>query len=236
MGLFKRVERNINARKYDKAIDESSGLKKICLMVRNQGIEFTLGLSKGSGGSNLSLVMMHVTSAQMTFAEVFYMTLYDSFEKAGGSTDEMFEDLAMELYGDYNKRRLIAARLYGITLAIFIHKSADISNTKVNTKEVIKCIESSDVKEDFKNALKNNFSRMMDYYNDPITGARTEGAMVSRDLGVLAYSLVDMKLGEGHYADPMYTMAIATAEMLTYRETNTSKYDVDSLEKAKLLE
>ena len=139
MGLFKRIERNINARKYDRAIEESSGLKKICLMVRNQGVEFTLGLSK-SNGANLAFEMMNVETAQMTFAEVFYMTLNGSFEKAGGSLNDMFNDLAEELYGDYNKRRLIASRLFGIALAIFMQKVANDSDTKVNKKEIMKSL------------------------------------------------------------------------------------------------
>lgn len=235
MGLFKRVERNINARKYDKAIEQSTGLKKICLMVRNQGVEFSLGLSKSSNGTNLAFEMMSVTSAQMTFAEVFYTALDESFEKVGGSPDDMFNDLAEEIYRDYNKRRLIASRIFGIALAIFMQKVANSSNSTVNKNEIIKLIKNSEIKESFKDELSNNFSSMMDFYEDPMTGAGTEGAMVSHDLGVLAYSLVDMKLEGNHYADPLYMMTAITAETLTYRETNVSSFNADTLKKAKLL-
>lgn len=234
MGLFKRVERNINARKYEKAIEESSGLKKICLMVRNQGVEFALGFSKSSS-TNLAFEMMNVTSAQMTFAEVFYTALNESFEKIDSFPDNMFNDLAEELYRDFNKRRLIASRLFGVALAVFIQKVADGSGSKVNRKEIIKLIEHSEIKESFKDEINDNFSSMMNSYEDPITGVRTEGAMASRDLGVLAYSLVDMKLEGNHYADPLYTMAAVTAEALTYRETNVSSFNADNLKKAKLL-
>lgn len=236
MGLLKRIERNINARKYDKAIEESSGLKKICLMVRNQGVEFALNLSKGSNDSNLSLEMMNVLSTQMSFAEFFYTTLNDLFEKAGGSPDEMFEDLANELYEDYDKRRLIASRLFGIALGIFMHKAASISDTEISKKGISKLIESSRIKEIFKGEINNSFSSMMNFYDDPVTGAGTEGTIASHDLGVVAYSIVDMKLGGKHFADLTYMMAAITAEALAYRETSVTNFEVEGLKKARLLE
>ena len=235
MGLFRRIERNNNARKYYKAIDESSGLKKVHLMVRNKGAELILGLPNNYNDASLSLIAMEIMSAQMLFADIFYTTLNDSFEKVGGSPDEMFSDLANELKLHYDKQTLITSRLFGVALAIFIRKAADISDSTVNKKEVTKYIESGKVKDEFKSELKNSFLCTMKYYDDPMTGARTDGAMASRDMGVLSYSLVDMKLGKGHYADPMYMMAATTAEALTYRETTISESDVDKLKKSHFL-
>ena len=59
--------------------------------------------------------------------------------------------------------------------------------------------------------------------------------MASQNLGVIAYSIVNKKLEGKHYADPLYMMAVTTAEALAYREASISDFNIDTLKKAGLL-
>ena len=157
MGLFKRIERNANARKYQKTIEQSSGLKKIHLMVRNHGVDFTFMFSHAQGGSKLVFMLVNVVTTENLFADIFFTTLNDSIVRAGGSTDEMFSNLANELYRDYNKQKMIASRLYGVAFAIILHKAADISRKAINKTGVDKFIDSSGLNEGFKDSIKESF-------------------------------------------------------------------------------
>ena len=157
-----------------------------------------------------------VSIAHLYLADGFYGSLKDFFEKMGDAN--AYDELAQVVATDYTKQQVIAARIFGIAFGITVVKAADVSNKKIKKTSVKKYLDSCKFDDAYKSEISNAASIYINFEQDELFGARSEAGFVSRDLGKLAYSLLDMKLSKGNFADPTHTTHMAAAIALAYRE------------------
>ena len=237
-GIGRGIEHASAQRQYDKAVQRSTGLEKIRLLVRRGAITFTLGLSKKEGedeSSNFSL-SMPVTMAHMNFADSFY-----------GQLDTMphgvdaYSELAEKLSADMKAERSIEARVFGVAFGIVLAKAADQSRMKIKKTAVKKYLESCSIDKECKKDVIKMALLYIDYENDGLLGPKSNipggnGSIGSADVSKIALSLVDAPApGEGHFADPFFHLAFDFARTYAYANADVRDSSIDDMKKEGLI-
>ena len=59
----------------------------------------------------------------------------------------------------------------------------------------------------------------IDFEQDKLFGAHSEAAFTSQELGIMAYALVDEKLGKRNFSGPTFSTHMNMAIAMAYKET-----------------
>lgn len=216
-GIVKNVKRASYNRTYIKEVEKSSGLKKINLLVRKDSIFFTTGLKKQDKTALRANLVLPTSSAFLAIADSYYSLLNDSSEAIGAGS--YFNKLAENLSTDYTKLKTISARIFGISFGITIAKAANLSGKKVKKTAVKKYLNTCDFDDKYKKDIIKMATMYINFEQDKSFGAYSERAFVSKDLGAMAYALIDEKLAKEDHADITIATNMNMATAIAYKET-----------------
>jgi hypothetical protein len=237
VGIIKAIgnsaERAAAYRKYDKAIENSNGLEKMRLILRRNAITFSLGLtSHGEDKGSSSGISIPILSTHMNICDIFYGQMQELYKNI--DSEDPFIDLADEIKSDYTKQRIMTARIFGVAFGVILAKAANTSNKKVKKNAVKKYIDTCKIDEVYRKEIAKTALLYINFETDKLFGARSEGAFTSKDLGQIAYLLLDSKLGKGDFADPIIATHMHAALALSYGQADVS-YVLNDMEKEGLI-
>lgn len=215
IGIGSSVGRASNAREYTKTMRRSTGLEKIRLLVRDRAPVYTGKLKKSDGSSwpNLSLP---IATSHLLVADGYYEIMQDTFNKLGRADE--FDEMAEAISTDFSQQETISARIFGIAFGISVAKAANMSNRKIKKTAVKKYLNSCNFDADYKKEIVKMATAYIDFEQDELFGAHSEAGFTSQDLGVMAYALINAKLGKNNYPDPTFSTAMNMAIAIAYKE------------------
>lgn len=223
-GLGKGVDKVVARKRYDKAIETSTGLEKIRLMIRADFPTISLQFKKDEEKSNWVFVTLAVDKIHMDLADTFYPSLEEILESLNKST--AFDELSEEVSSNGAKELTLASRLFGIAFGIEIAKAANESGKKIKKASVKKYIDSCKLDEKYRKELSKMTMSLIDFIKDKTPGA----LIVSEDLGAMAYALTD-----GVIDDPIIQKPMVLAITYAYREASIGNSVIKELEKEGLI-
>ena len=236
-GIIKAIENGIKGanacKKYNKAIDNSNGLEKLRLILREGAITFSLGLTyHGDKKENSSGISFSILSTHMLISDIFYGQMQEIYKNL--NREDPFDELANEVEENYTKQDIMTARIFGVAFGVILAKAANVSNKKIKKSAVKKYIDTSKIDEVYRKEIARTTSLYIDFEIDKLFGARSEVAFTSKDLGQIAYLLLDSKLEKNDYPDIMIATIMNTALTLSYGQAIVS-YALKDLEKEGLI-
>lgn len=203
--------------RYKKAIQNSSGIEKARLIIRDKSTTIMLRLKRNENDYSLSSVIMATSMSYIRTADIFYGLLREDYESLGKG--EIFNTLSEALVSNEEKELIVSSRLFGIVLGIVIEKSADITNKAINKTTIKNYINSCTLDEIYKTEL---IKAMVAYWNLENKSIKT----TQRMLEDLTYLLFDSKIkrSKDDLPNPMTTASIA--EAIKYARENTQINDL----------
>ena len=221
----------IALKKYEKALQRSTGLEKLRLLMRSYSV--FIGSLSSDDNAYVSL-SASVDIAQMYIADIFYGWLRKLYERLGSSN--VFDKLAEEVSSKTSKDYAIRSRLSGIALGVVLFKASNMSEKRINESKLKQLIDSLKLDDEYKKELLKMTKTFIRFAKDEMFGFGTEGAMVSQDLGEMAYAALDTKTKKGHYADPAIATQMYAALTVAYKETPILNHVLKQIEEASLIE
>lgn len=223
-GLGKGVDKVVARKQYNKAIETSTGLEKIRLMIRADFPMVSLQFKKDEEKSSWIIVTMAVSSTHMDLADTFYPALEEMLESLNRRTT--FGELSEEISSNGTKELTLASRLFGMAFGIIIAKAADESGKKIKKNSIKKFIDSCKLDEKYKKELSKMTMSFIDFKKEEKTGAH----IVSENLGAMAYALTD-----GVIDDPIIQKPMILAITYAYKKASISDSVVKELEEEGLI-
>lgn len=216
-GIGSSVGRISQSRENTKALINSTGLKKICLIVRSEAISFSAKLKKDGSETPWFNLKVPVLTAYPILADAFYGSLEEAFNGIGRS--DAFDELAVAISKDFTEQKIISARIFGVSLGITIAKAANESGKRIKKAALKRYLNSCSFDEIYKKEIIKMVTAYIDFEQDKLFGAHSEAAFTSQDLGKMAYSMLDEKLEKGKYPDPIISTAMNLAIAIAYSNT-----------------
>lgn len=228
------VERAAAHRNYNKAVERSTGIEKIRLMVRADCTTLSLQFKKKNDeNTSWILVTTAIMMAHMHIADFYYGMLGETYESLG--MNNAFDELSETISSERTKELIISSRLYGVAFGVVLAKAADLTNKKIKKTAVKKFIDNCKLDEIYRKELSKTTMAYIDFENDKLFGAHTEAAWTSHDIGVIACALIDGKLGKNNFADPVIATPMSAAVTYAYKETTVDSSTIKELEKEGLI-
>lgn len=188
-GANRRYERAKDRRAYYKQMEQSSGMEKAVLKLRN-------------GDSNfINCVPSDILPAMMvaykTIADTYYTYSYTIMTDVG--LEDNMNEIGERLIENRDKEMQICARIYGISFAIVLHKASLSVDGAIDPKKLKRYVDSHfDHEYCHKDDVYKASLYTLDYLSDPISGL---GQFASWENGAVANMLLDKESQKGHYAD-----------------------------------
>ena len=216
-------------RKYDKAVEKSTGLDRVRLIVRKNAIAFGNQLKKrGDDSASRFPIELPVMETHQALADVFYGMLNDTTKSWGNSS--LFDELSDSISSDKEKELVVSSRMFGIAFGIVLEKAAKLANAEIKKATIKKFISSSEIEE----IHKKEISKMAIAYLDLSTSdTKTTWASLEK----MTYELMGAKITreKDDIADPIIIMPLKTALSYAYGKTTLKDLTIEKLEKEGLI-
>ena len=216
-------------RKYNKAVEKSTGLERVRLIVRKNAIAFGNQLKKrGDDGVSRFPIELPVIETHQALADVFYGMLNDTTKSWGNSS--LFDELSDSISSDKEKELVVSSRMFGIAFGIVLEKAAKLTNAEIKKATIKKFISSSEIEE----IHKREISKMAIVYLDLSTSdTKTTWASLEK----MTYELMGAKITreKDDIADPIMIMPLKTALSYAYSKTTLKDLTIEKLEKEGLI-
>lgn len=216
-------------KKYNKAVEKSTGLDRVRLMVRENAITFGNQLKKrGDDSASRFPIELPVVETHQALADVFYGTLNDTTKSWGNNG--LFNELSDSISSDKEKELVVSSRMFGIAFGIVLEKTAKLANAEIKKTAIKKFVSSSEIEE----AYQKEISKMAITYLD-LSASDTKTTWAS--LEKMTYELMGAKITreKDDIADPIMIMPLKTALSYAYGKTTLKDSTIEKLEKEGLV-
>lgn len=224
------AERSLDQHKHQNKINNSSGIEKAQLLLRDDAMSFA------ACGGWINIPTSHV---YIDIIEYYYTLLKNEADKVKEADDGLWsatlDAFGEEISSDRKTRQLIAARIYGIAFGIILAKTANLYNKKIHKTSVKRYCEACKLDELRRKEIYKMALVYIDFEQDELSGAKSKYPVVNHNLGKMAYALFDEKLGEKEDADISYKLFMNTAVSLAYKDAQTDEIVLRNLEEEGLI-
>ena len=219
------LQRELDARRYARAVEKSKGLDKVRLLVRDMGLHYRGSLNRKHNDSDMLFFEMNLYQAQALLCDIFYGIMIEN-NRAMQIDDKTYDDFAQKIERDYRANVLLGALWYGAVLGVFICKIANEYGGPINMDKIEDYIKHGQLEEDINYQIIDGARYTIEHIcgEIPIDGAR--------EIGALAQLCVGITPQKGHYADPfIFGGPMKQACLQTFETINIGSSDARALEK-----
>lgn len=229
-----KAERSLDQRNYQNRVNNSSGIEKAQMLLREDALSFSSYVPKNGGW-----VTIPISHTYMDIVEMYYTFIKDAAQKVvdadNGEWLTALDKFGDSVSTDRTKRQLIVTRIYGIAFGIIVSKAANISNKKANKTAVKQYLESCKLDELYRKEMSKMATIYITYEQDLLSGAKSKHADINHNLGEMAHALFDDKLSEEDDADFNMALFMNTTVSLAYKDAMVDESLISDLEKDKLI-
>ena len=215
---------------YKKAVENSVGIEKLRLVIRDKSILLGSQIGKDKNGITiLSSTVQQAMMAHMYLCDVFYTLIKENYD--GTNKGELFDEMSEAIISDEKDSYIVASRVFGIAFSIALEKAAISANHKVQKTITKKFIDShiSDA------TCKKEVLKTMTLYFNFRNSNTTEAWAASLEKMTYALFNATIKREKGDVADPILIMPLKTAIGYARNNISVDDYTVKQLKEEGLI-